>query len=98
MHLGIHVCISLQLMMLQRNTYQVALVTDESRSFLVMNYYNITWANGSEMGCNPKTGTHVGGFYNCIPAQVKYSLFSYCIHPCIAKVFTLPLLYLPMHS
>ena len=51
----------------QRNTFQAAVVTDEEDTYVVYNYYNITWAGSIRQGCNPQTGTGP----NCFEAQVK---------------------------
>ena len=54
----------------QRNTYQVALVTDEIRTFAIFNYYNITWLGSPTMGCNSADGKPSSSNPNCKAAQV----------------------------
>ncbi len=59
----------------QRNTYQLALVTDEQETFAVFNYYNVTWVGGTRQGCDPNTGKMSQTNLDCHPAQV-YNGFS----------------------
>ena len=34
----------------------MALVTDNIDSYVVLNYYNMTWVGSPATGCSPKTG------------------------------------------
>ncbi|KAM4651860.1 alpha-tectorin-like [Discoglossus pictus] len=49
------------------NTFQAVLTTDTKRSFIILNYGDITWTTGTASGGNPKTG--FGG----VPAQAGFN-------------------------
>ena len=60
----------------QRNTYQLALVTDEVDTYAIYNYYNITWIGGTRQGCDPNSGKASTGNPDCEPAQVTMTSFT----------------------
>lgn len=53
-----------------RNTFQLAIVTDEKMTFAVMNYLQMTWYGAVQNGCNPSTGTSDGSSKKCKPANI----------------------------
>ena len=55
--------------LLQRNTLQMALLTDERRSHVIFNYYNVTWIGGYGQGCAGNVDP--GGV--CVPAQAGFN-------------------------
>jgi Nidogen-like len=59
--------------LLQRNTFQMALVTDYVNTYVVYNYFNVTWAGSNVQGCDPATGQASVMYPNCKPAQVCFS-------------------------
>ena len=52
----------------QRNVFQAVILTDQSESYSIFNYHNITWIGSVRRGCNADTG--IGTVPNCKPAQV----------------------------
>nr|XP_022329850.1 sushi, nidogen and EGF-like domain-containing protein 1 [Crassostrea virginica] len=50
----------------QRNTFQLALITDGSHSFAVFNYNKITWTKSSQVGFNAGDGIH----YYSVPGSM----------------------------
>ena len=52
----------------QRNVFQAVILTDQSESYSVFNYHNITWIGSVGMGCDAATGR--GTVPTCKPAQV----------------------------
>ena len=58
----------------QRNTYQTAVVTDETDTFAIFNYYDINWVGGagvSTQNCDPMSGTSSSSHEDCSPAHVS---------------------------
>uniref|UniRef100_A0A8D0G9T0 NIDO domain-containing protein n=1 Tax=Sphenodon punctatus TaxID=8508 RepID=A0A8D0G9T0_SPHPU len=51
----------------KRNTFQAVLITDGSKSIIILNYANIEWTTGLASGGNARTG--LGGF----PAQAGFN-------------------------
>ena len=45
-------------------------MTDETHTYAVYNYYNMTWLNGPNARCNDETGGS-DNRPNCFPAQVR---------------------------
>ena len=57
--------------MLQRNTYQMALVVGGSQTYVVYNYLDIQWSGGAgKQRCDPDTGLNSVAYPNCHAAQV----------------------------
>ena len=54
-------------MVVQTNTYQAALTTDGSVSFVMFNYANLTWTTGTLSGGDPVTG--LGGIAAVVSNQ-----------------------------
>ncbi|CAD5115351.1 DgyrCDS4331 [Dimorphilus gyrociliatus] len=53
-----------------RNSFQLALVTDEKMTFAVINYLQMSWYGAVENGCNPDTGTSQDSNKKCKPANM----------------------------
>ena len=55
---------------LQRNTMQAVILTDTIDTYVIYNYYNLTWVGGASQGCDPTTGRGSG----CYAAWVIISI------------------------
>ncbi|KAK2161853.1 hypothetical protein LSH36_108g00007 [Paralvinella palmiformis] len=53
------------------NTVQVAVVTDEKSTYVIYNYYELTWIGSIKQGYDPETGVLCQG--DCVPAQVGFN-------------------------
>jgi len=67
--------VDVYLILFQRNTFQMALVTDYVSTYAVYNYFNISWIGSTYyQNCDPNTGQFSAAYPNCIPAQVGSNL------------------------
>ena len=58
----------------------MALVTAEIGTYVIYNYYNVTWSGGTSDYCDPVTGLQGDPpFDKCFAAQVVYVLIDYFI-------------------
>ncbi|ELU14025.1 hypothetical protein CAPTEDRAFT_222578 [Capitella teleta] len=58
----------------KRNSYQLAIVTDELSTYTVHNYYQVSWVGGAgSQKCDPYSGLSSPGSPNCFPAQSGFN-------------------------
>lgn len=66
------------------NTFQVVLITDGYMSFVIMNYYKLTWTTGTPHGGDAVTG--LGGTAAWVYAVSSFTHFVNCICVFLRKV------------